>query len=392
LKSRFGSNTTELVAANARLKQEMEDKEAAQTELNRQSERIVRELTENSKKASQLRQMRELMQSCTNMEEAVSIVLGFAPKIFQQLRGALILLTPSKTHLEVAGSWSNCELPNSSYDANACWAIRTGHLHAVDAGDPSAPCAHAKGMKNAYFCVPILAQGETIGIIHFQATGANKSWFEYQLTLASTFTEQVGLSISNIRLRELLKNQSIKDPLTGVFNRRYLGEFLERETRRVTRAKQSLGVIMLDLDHFKKFNDTYGHGAGDKVLQELGLTLVKSVRAEDVVCRYGGEEFIILLPGADDGATRARAEQIRSKVRELTVSWEGKPLGVLTISPGIAGFPEHGSPAQVVAAADAALYHAKRSGRDRVMVAQSAESVASAESAEEQVSNPQVRV
>ena len=119
---------------------------------------------------------------------------------------------------------------------------------------------------------------------------ANKSWFEYQLTLASTFTEQVGLSISNIRLRELLKNQSIKDPLTGVFNRRYLGEFLERETRRVTRAKQLLGVIMLDLDHFKKFNDTYGHGAGDKVLQELGLTLVKSVRAEDVVCRYGGEE------------------------------------------------------------------------------------------------------
>jgi len=100
----------------------------------------------------------------------------------------------------------------------------------------------------------------------------------------------VGLSISNIRLRELLKNQSIKDPLTGVFNRRYLGEFLERETRRVTRAKQLLGVIMLDLDHFKKFNDTYGHGAGDKVLQELGLTLVKSVRAEDVVCRYGGEE------------------------------------------------------------------------------------------------------
>ena len=172
LEEQVHEHTTALVAANARLKQEMEDKEAAQTELNRQSERVVRELTESSKKASQLRQMGELMQSCTNMEEAVSIVLGFAPKIFQQLRGALILLTPSKTHLKVAGSWSNCELPNSSYDANACWAIRTGHLHAVDAGDPSAPRAHAKGMKNAYFCVPILAQGETIGIIHFQATGA----------------------------------------------------------------------------------------------------------------------------------------------------------------------------------------------------------------------------
>src|SRR6266700_1802410 len=164
----------------------------------------------------------------------------------------------------------------------------------------------------------------------------------------------------------MLKNQSIKDALTGVFNRRYLEEFLERETRRVARSKQPLGVIMLDLDHFKKFNDTYGHGAGDKVLQELGMTLLKSVRAEDVVCRYGGEEFIILLPGAGEDATRGRAERIRSRVQELAVSWEGESLGVLTISAGVAGFPEHGSSAQVVAAADAALYRAKRSGRDRM--------------------------
>ena len=179
--------------------------------------------------------------------------------------------------------------------------------------------------------------------------------------------------MANIRLREALRSQSIRDPLTGLYNRRYLEEMLERETRRAVRAEHGLGVLMLDLDHFKKFNDTYGHDAGDTVLRETASFLLKSVRAEDIVCRFGGEEFIVILPVADLKVTQARAERIRSRLRELQVLHQGQPLGMVTVSVGVAELPEHGtSPKALIEAADAALYHAKREGRDRVALAEPA--------------------
>jgi diguanylate cyclase (GGDEF)-like protein len=193
------------------------------------------------------------------------------------------------------------------------------------------------------------------------------------LLMANMFAEQVSLSLANIRLREALRSQSIRDPLTGLYNRRYLEEMLERETRRAVRAEQGLGVLMLDLDHFKQFNDTYGHDAGDAVLRETASLLLKSVRAEDIVCRFGGEEFMVLLPGADLKTTQARAERIRSRLRELTVLHHGRSLGTITASLGVAEVPQHGtSPQSLIVASDAALYRAKREGRDRVVVADSA--------------------
>ncbi|HTT23909.1 MAG TPA: GGDEF domain-containing protein [Candidatus Sulfotelmatobacter sp.] len=186
----------------------------------------------------------------------------------------------------------------------------------------------------------------------------------------ATFAAQVGLSVANIRLREALRAQSTKDPLTGLYNRRYLQEMLEREIRRATRAEQPLGILMLDLDPFKNFNDTYGHEAGDAVLREAGSFLVRSVRAEDFVCRYGGEEFVVVLPTADFRAAEARAERIRTKLRELVVMHNGRSLGLITASIGVAALPNHGtSEKDLLEAADAALYRAKREGRDRVVVA-----------------------
>ncbi|HET7891434.1 MAG TPA: GGDEF domain-containing protein [Candidatus Sulfotelmatobacter sp.] len=167
-----------------------------------------------------------------------------------------------------------------------------------------------------------------------------------------------------------MRTQSIKDPLTGLYNRRYLQETMERETRRAVRAAQGLGVLMLDLDHFKRFNDTYGHDAGDAVLRETASFLLKSVRAEDIVCRFGGEEFVVILPAADLKVTQARAERIRARLREATLMHQGRSLGMITVSVGVAELPEHGaSTKELLEAADAALYRAKREGRDRVAVA-----------------------
>jgi diguanylate cyclase (GGDEF)-like protein len=258
----------------------------------------------------------------------------------------------------------------TSFEPESCWALRTGHPHLVLAGETTARCNHAAGVESAYLCVPILAQGEALGILHIQATDQNPSLGEAELSFKTTFTAQVGLSVANIRLREALRAQSTKDPLTGLYNRRYLQEMLDREIRRAIRSEQALGVLMLDLDHFKNFNDTYGHDAGDAVLRETASFLVRSIRAEDFVCRYGGEEFVVILPTADLRAAEARAQRIRAKLRDLVILHNGRSLGLITASIGVAALPDHGTnEKELLQTADAALYRAKREGRDRVAVA-----------------------
>jgi diguanylate cyclase (GGDEF)-like protein len=317
-----------------------------------------------------LAKMGELLQSCVSRDEVFAAALGFAPKIFPTVRGAVALLNGERTLAEIIGSWSDCLLPAMDFEPISCWALRTGHPHLVLAGDITARCAHATGVNNTYLCVPILAQGETLGILHFQSTDAAPQLEASELSFKTTFAGQLGLSIANIRLRDALRTQSVRDALTGLYNRRYLEEVLDREVRRAGRAAQTLGILMLDLDHFKRFNDTYGHDAGDAVLREAAAFLLKNVRAEDFVCRFGGEEFVIILPTAGLEGSRNRGERVRSKMRELTIMHQGKSLGMVTFSVGVASFPEHGtSPKELMAAADAALYQAKRGGRDRVVTA-----------------------
>jgi diguanylate cyclase (GGDEF)-like protein len=332
---------------------------------------MMNELTARSQRVTLLARMGELLQSCMTKEEVFSAALGFAPRIFPSTRGCVWLLNAQRNLAEVIGSWSDCQLPAVVFDPSSCWALRTGHPHLVVAGDDTARCAHAACVQNTYLCIPILAQGEALGILHVQATDEMMPLGEAELSFKTTFAEQVGLSISNIRLREALRTQSIRDPLTGLYNRRYLEEMLEREIRRAVRSEQSLGILMLDLDNFKTFNDTYGHDAGDTVLREAGTFLANSIRAEDVVCRFGGEEFVVILPTANLEASRARGERIRSKLRELIVLHQGQSLGVITVSVGVAALPTHGTSArELLQAADAALYRAKREGRDRVVTAE----------------------
>ena len=370
LEEQILERTAQLADVNTRLQEEMIEKDFARNELDQQNERMMGELRERTQRATMLAKMGELLQSCMSREEVFAAALGYAPKIFPSSPGAIALLDASRSVAEVIGSWSDCRLAAMVFELSSCWALRTGHPHLVVAGDTTARCAHAEGVKNTYLCIPILAQGETLGVLHLQATEATPHLESADLSLKTTFAGQVGLSIANIRLREALRTQSVRDALTGLYNRRYLEEVLQREVRRAARAAQSLGVLIVDLDHFKNFNDTYGHDAGDAVLRETGQFLSKGIRAEDFVCRFGGEEFVVILPTADVDASRARAERLRLKMRELTVMYQGKSLGMVTISIGVASFPQHAmSPKELMAAADAALYQAKRAGRDRVGVA-----------------------
>ena len=368
LEQEVKERTEQLAEANDQLQEEILERDFARRRLDEQNEKMLKDLTERSQRATLLAKMGELLQSCVSKEEVFAAALGFAPKIFPSSRGAVALLNASRSLTEVAGSWNECEIPSPVFEPTSCWALRTSHSHLVVAGDTTARCAHAAGVNATYLCIPVMAQGEALGILHFQATEQAPSLADAELSFRTTFAGQVGLSVANIRLREALRTQSIKDPLTGLYNRRYLTEMMEREIRRAVRAEQPLGVLILDLDHFKKFNDTYGHDAGDTVLRETASFLSKSIRVEDIVCRFGGEEFVVILPTADLAAAHARAERIRSKLHLLTVLHQGQSVGTITVSVGVAALPMHGtSPKELLDAADAALYRAKREGRDRVV-------------------------
>jgi diguanylate cyclase (GGDEF)-like protein len=235
-------------------------------------------------------------------------------------------------------------------------------------------CKHvAPASTEVLMCFPLAAQGEVLGMIHVRFPPVlSHETLERHRDLAGEFAERVALSIANLKLRERLRNQSIRDPLTDLFNRRYAQETLDREIHRARRSTVSLSVIMADIDNFKAFNDRFGHDVGDRVLTTVAEALKRSVRTEDVACRFGGEEFMLVMLEALANDARVRAESIRRGVEGLDLVHEGRSLGPVTLSLGVASFPDHGhSWEAVVAAADAALYSAKRAGRNRVVVGSS---------------------
>lgn len=214
----------------------------------------------------------------------------------------------------------------------------------------------------------MMAQGEALGVLYLRSQ-QKQQFTQAKQQLASAVAEHIALALANLKLHEALQQQSIRDPLTGLFNRRYLEESLERELNRASRKQQPLGIIMIDVDHFKKFNDSFGHEAGDTALRELGTFIIKQIRGADIACRYGGEEFILILPEASLNTTRERAEQIRQGAKHLALQNRRQHLDAITLSLGVAVFPEHGLTGEsVIHAADAALYRAKSEGRDRTVV------------------------
>jgi diguanylate cyclase (GGDEF)-like protein len=243
------------------------------------------------------------------------------------------------------------------------------------------PCKHASDKPLlGSICVPLIAQGEVLGMLHLKIVntktqamiGSPEALLEKKQRVAISFAEHIGLSLANLRLRESLRTQAIRDPLTGLFNRRYMEETMERECARVKRLDAPMSLIMMDFDNFKQFNDTYGHNVGDILLRQFGEWLKTQKRIEDIACRFGGEEFILILPGACLDIAYKRAEELRLGVKELQVQHNGKSHNVLSLSLGVAVLPDHGSTSEeLIKAADMAMYQAKKEGRDRVILAQS---------------------
>jgi len=334
------------------------------------------ELRERNQEVTFLSQMSSFLQTCASSQEACTAIARFGPQLFPHEAGTIFMFHASRNYLELAAAWGGADTHEDMFQPADCWALRRGRLHAVSAQDHAIVCSHVArhGKKpEPYICAPMMAQGETLGLLYLTARpdagNVTGELSEAKQQLATAVAEQIALALSNLKLRETLRQQSVRDPLTGLYNRRFLEETLDRELARLERKNLPLSLIMIDVDHFKTFNDTFGHEAGDAVLRDLGGILQRHVRGGDIACRYGGEEFTIVLPEASLEIGRQRAEMLREAARELRLVHDGKSLGAVTLSLGVACFPEHGRRRDhLLQVADAALYAAKDGGRNCVVV------------------------
>jgi diguanylate cyclase (GGDEF)-like protein len=337
-------------------------------------------LAERVNELDHINRLGELLQACVTLPEAYAVVERELRELFRGEAGAVFACSSSRNLIEAVARWGPAPQNSAGVFAiEECWALRSGRAHVVEDTRSGPVCTHLPTPPpGAYLCTPLVAQGDALGVLYvgFLARGrlAPVPLTEAKRRLAAAVGEQVALGLANVKLREVLRSQSIRDPLTGLFNRRYMEETLEREVRRAQRAGRPMAVLMLDLDHFKRVNDDSGHDAGDALLRELGTLLIRNLRREDVACRYGGEEFVLVLPEASLEDAERRAEELREEIKRLRVSDKGRLLGPLTASFGLAAYPEHGLAGDMLLrAADTALYRAKREGRDRVMVAVAAD-------------------
>lgn len=311
-----------------------------------------------------------LLQSCANPEEALEISARTLGALMPNVAGSVYLLRASNDRAENIVSWGKPLVETSAtLPPSDCWAIRRGQPHVIDDLLRDASCPHISrpehGQSVATACIPMSAQGVQIGFLFLSGVGPGPL---PRLNIAESAVEQLSLALSNLRLRESLRLQSIRDPLTGLYNRRYLEESLTREIARCGRRDFPLSVIMLDVDHFKQFNDTHGHGGGDALLAAIGQLLGSRLRGEDIACRYGGEEFTVILPESDSSSALRQAEELRLALSQMSVPFSGKTLPPITISLGVATYPVDGvAGLTLLRKADAALYRAKRSGRNQVL-------------------------
>ena len=341
--------------------------------LEREHIRLEQRVSERTHEITLLQELSNMLATTNNLDEAKLIVSNIAEKLLPNSQGALSLIKSSRNLCEIIVTWGVDWPGDRVFLPSACWSLRKGQIHQLKKEGMNLTCEHydttQQNSEINSLCIPMQAHGETIGALHILKPQGIR-FTEQEIDLASTLSRQVSLAISNIKLRLVLENQAVRDSLTGLYNRRYLEDILERELQRSTRHQHHFSILMIDVDHFKELNDAYGHDSGDYVLKAISSTFQNSTRKEDVACRYGGEEFILVLSDSNiDGALK-RAEQIRGDINNNNFICNSVALPRVTISVGVATFPQHGdNVAELIRASDSALYQAKNSGRNQVVSA-----------------------
>ncbi|MEO8196194.1 MAG: diguanylate cyclase [Thermoanaerobaculia bacterium] len=340
--------------------------------LARSFNQLADRITTREREVVLLHDLGQLLQSASDEEEAYRVVARLVPALVPGTSGALYTLNNSRNELLRRATFGLADREGPEHCAPAsCWGLRTGRTYLVLDPATQVLCEHLAAPPWPYICLPLSAHGQTLGLLHLQEeTRAGEEHLSAALAILPAVASAVALALGNLALRAELRAQSVRDPLTGLFNRRYLEETLAREIDRARRKNLPLTIAMTDLDHFKNLNDNWGHDAGDQVLKRFGELLRGNFRTEDVLCRYGGEEFALVFPDCTIDQARVRAEALLAALRASEIPYGQGTIRDITASIGIAGFPQLGNtPDALLRRADHALYEAKRAGRDRVVVA-----------------------
>lgn len=350
------------------LKRVLLEQQEAKTEL----EHSLVEVEQTYRDVMLLGELSGFLPACQTAQEACECIASYAPSLFPGSSGALYLMDTDSGMLNESIRWGNVIGGNGAFLPTACWALRRGQPYRVEHRQVGLRCMHLHDCSSddgVDVCLPLTARGETMGLLCIQHPVVEEGGAEVRHRLAIALGEQASLALANIQLRESLQQQSVRDPLTGLYNRRYMNDMLRREISRAQRSHRTLAVAIIDVDHFKAFNDTFGHEAGDLVLQRLGELLGSQLRQSDLVCRFGGEEFVLILPEISREDALLRVESLLEAIRGLQLQFGVRSLGRVTASLGMALYPEQGTtPESLLAAADAALYLAKETGRDRAVL------------------------
>lgn len=333
------------------------------------------ELKIKNEKITLLLEMSDVMLACDNTQELSDITVKFCGKVLSFSSGIFYLMQPSGGFLETSATWGAPLSNSSDFKPNQCWGLRLGHIYQAGLSRKELVCEHVKNTNHVdiiYLCVPLRAQNDVFGLLYMEVSlkdRIHKQLNSDELLLINAFAELAALALANAKLRENLRYQAIRDPLTTLYNRRHLEEFIHQQIHQSERNKTSVAILMLDIDHFKKINDECGHAAGDAVLKELGQLLLNEIRPGDIASRYGGEEFILVLYNTDAETAKERAETIRKSVASMRVKSHGNDVNSITVSIGIAVYPQDGiSGTELIALSDKALYSAKHSGRNKVVL------------------------
>ena len=342
---------------------------------NQQLERSVVELKDRAVEAALIGDARHELQLCTTAQQIYRSATTRISQLLPGTAGTLYVVNSSRNLLEAMATWgshTNASVATDVIAPVSCCGLRSGQLRWRRPGVSELDCEHFQAeAPERYLCVPLMAHGETLGVLFIECpTEQTVETVEHRTDGVQQFVQLTAMSLAALQLRTKLENQSIRDSLTGLFNRHFMQIAFDRELLRAERRKNTLAVLMLDVDHFKKFNDQFGHAAGDAALTEVANVFRAQVRNEDIVCRYGGEEFAIILPEITPELAFERAEKIRQAVSEARVQIDRTRSVEVTVSIGVALYPGDGSSsASLLKSADKALYNAKHGGRNQVVLA-----------------------
>ncbi|MBO9654682.1 MAG: diguanylate cyclase [Agrobacterium tumefaciens] len=324
-------------------------------------ERLDAEHRRNQRIKDLILQMMHRIQACQNQDELSDVVSKFMPQIFPAIAGRLLVLKENSSLLQSTGQWSDPSFSAPEFSIDECWALRRGRPHASNQDGDDVVCHHLKGSFGTGLCIPLTALGETVGLLYLEIPERNDT-LETERLYLELLAENIGLAVANLQLRQRLVGMARQDALTGLLNRRSLDEALNRH---IEKPPGSLACLMLDIDHFKRFNDRFGHDAGDAVMQYVAQVLSEAIDDQGALFRFGGEEFTVLMPDAGiEDATRL-AEKLRHAIERAPFTYRGRLLDPVTISIGIASAPGAGTVSSVLERADAALLSAKQTGRNR---------------------------